>query len=120
MQTEHIVRYRWRDITAADVEFIPWLDCGASDRASPVLSKILCTAWNWKQENGVLREHADRSAARRAAPSRPGHRLRCGGHRPPARGSCWPSQRTEPRHQDDGIVTFYGPQLLRIQLGARQ
>jgi hypothetical protein len=56
MQTEPILRYRGRDITAADVDFIRGLIAAHPTEHRQSLSKLLCTAWNWKQENGALRD----------------------------------------------------------------
>jgi len=50
------LRYRAREVTAADVAFIRRLieeNPAASRRA---LSKLLCEAWNWRQSNGTLRD----------------------------------------------------------------
>src|SRR5688572_9288529 len=56
MQTEHILRYRGRDITAADVQFIRGLIAANPTEHRRSLSRILCSAWNWRQENGALRD----------------------------------------------------------------
>ena len=50
------MRYRGREVTAADIEFIKELiavNPGASRRE---LSKKLCEAWQWKQANGAPRD----------------------------------------------------------------
>jgi len=56
-----VVTYRGRQVTDADVAFIRELidqDRGASRRA---LSRKLCEAWDWRQENGQLRDMVCRS-----------------------------------------------------------
>jgi hypothetical protein len=53
---EVVLRYRGREVTAADVAFIRELiarHAGASRRA---LSRQLCAAWGWRQPNGELRD----------------------------------------------------------------
>lgn len=55
------LRYRGRDVTDSDIEFIADLIAehpGASRRA---LSKLLCEAWGWRQANGELRDMVCRS-----------------------------------------------------------
>ena len=50
------LRYRGREVTDSDVAFIVDLIArhpGASRRA---LSKLLCEAWKWRQDNGELRD----------------------------------------------------------------
>jgi len=50
------LRYRGREVTDSDIAFIVELigrHPGASRRA---LSKLLCEAWDWRQENGELRD----------------------------------------------------------------
>jgi hypothetical protein len=50
------LRYRGRDVTDSDIDFIGELIAehpGASRRA---LSKLLCEAWDWRQANGELRD----------------------------------------------------------------
>lgn len=51
-----VLRYRWREVTSADVDVIRQLivdDPGTSRRA---LSFAVCEAWNWKHENGAPRD----------------------------------------------------------------
>jgi hypothetical protein len=55
------MRYRGREVTDSDVAFIVELIArhpGASRRA---LSKKLCEAWDWRQDNGELRDMVCRS-----------------------------------------------------------
>lgn len=50
------LKYRGRQVTDSDIAFIVELigrHPGASRRA---LSKLLCEAWDWRQENGELRD----------------------------------------------------------------
>jgi hypothetical protein len=50
------LKYRGREVTDTDIAFIAELMArhpGASRRA---LSKLLCEAWDWRQENGELRD----------------------------------------------------------------
>src|SRR5688500_19537246 len=56
MQIEHVLRYRGRDISAADVDFIRGLIAGNPTEHRRSLSKLLCKAWDWRQENGALRD----------------------------------------------------------------
>lgn len=53
---EAVLRYRGRAITHTDVEFIRALIAQRRDESRLRLSKSLCEAWNWRQENGQLRD----------------------------------------------------------------
>lgn len=56
-----VLRHRGREITHVDVEFVRALiaaNPGASRRA---LSQILCEAWDWRQQNGALKDSVCRS-----------------------------------------------------------
>jgi hypothetical protein len=51
-----VLRYKWREVTSADVDLIRQLvadNPGASRRA---LSFAVCEAWNWKHDNGAPRD----------------------------------------------------------------
>jgi Domain of unknown function (DUF4338) len=55
MQT--VLRYRGRNITEADVQFIRELIADRPQLNRRGLARVLCGAWDWlRQENGVLRE----------------------------------------------------------------
>jgi hypothetical protein len=56
MQTQSILRYRGREIATADVDFIRGLIAANPGQNRQRLSKALCTAWGWRQENGGLRD----------------------------------------------------------------
>jgi hypothetical protein len=53
---EAVFRYRGRAVTHADVEFIRALIAERRGESRLRLSKALCVAWNWRQENGQLRD----------------------------------------------------------------
>jgi hypothetical protein len=53
---EAVLRYRGRAVTPADVEFIRGLIAAHRGQSRLRLSKTLCTAWNWRQPNGQLRD----------------------------------------------------------------
>lgn len=53
---EAVLRYRGRAVTHADVEFIRALIAASGGESRLRLSKALCTAWNWRQPNGQLRD----------------------------------------------------------------
>ena len=58
---EEVLKYRGRSISTADVEFITDL-IGQHPRDSRrALSKKLCEAWGWVQNNGSLRDMVCRS-----------------------------------------------------------
>ena len=46
-----LLRYRNREITAADLEFLPQ-QCCASWLTRVELARAICRAWNWRQANG--------------------------------------------------------------------
>lgn len=50
------LRYRAREVTAADVAFIRRLIEENPAASRRTLSKLLCEAWNWRQPNGALRD----------------------------------------------------------------
>jgi hypothetical protein len=55
MQT--VLRYRGRNLTAADVLFIRELIAANPHLHRNALARLLCTLWDWlRQANGVLRE----------------------------------------------------------------
>lgn len=56
-----ILSYRHRDITSDDVIFIRNLIAEHPSSSRRDLSKKLCTAWNWVQANGALRDMVCRS-----------------------------------------------------------
>jgi len=51
-----ILSYRHRDVTSSDVVFIRNLIAEHPSSSRRDLSKKLCHAWNWVQENGALRD----------------------------------------------------------------
>ncbi len=51
-----VLRYRGREVTEDDVAFISDLIARHSDLSRRALSKELCLAWDWRQENGVLKD----------------------------------------------------------------
>lgn len=50
------LRYRGRIVTDADVAFIRALIAAHPGATRRRLSKLLCEAWDWRQENGALRD----------------------------------------------------------------
>lgn len=51
-----VIRYRGRSITIEDVAFIRQFIAAHSHLSRWKLSRELCEAWQWKQENGALRD----------------------------------------------------------------
>ena len=51
-----VLRYRGREVSAADAAFIRELVAQHPDKSRRALSKELCLAWDWRQENGALRD----------------------------------------------------------------
>jgi len=58
---EIVHKYRRRQITTADAEFIRGLIAAHPDASRRALSKKLCEAWDWRQPNGNLRDMVCRS-----------------------------------------------------------
>lgn len=59
MQTQTLttlLRYRGRDITASDAQFVRDLIARHPEQSRKRLSRTLCEAWNWRQANGALRD----------------------------------------------------------------
>ena len=54
--SDTILRYRGRNIGAADIEFIRQFIARHPDLSRRRLSAQLCRAWNWVQPNGALRD----------------------------------------------------------------
>jgi len=52
-----LLRYRNREITVADLEFLRQ-QCAASWARRVDLARAICGAWNWRQANGSLSEYA--------------------------------------------------------------
>jgi hypothetical protein len=50
------LKFRGRLVTDRDVAFIRALIAEHPGASRKALSKLLCEAWNWRQENGVLRD----------------------------------------------------------------
>src|SRR6266704_1641532 len=50
------LRYRGREVTQSDVEFIRALIARHPSVSRRKLSERLCEAWNWRQENGALKD----------------------------------------------------------------
>ena len=55
-----VFRYRSRELTSCDIEFIKSMIAEHSIRGRAHISKVLCQAWNWVQPNGKLKECAAR------------------------------------------------------------
>lgn len=68
---ETLLRYRGRDLTQADVDFIRGLVATHPDASRRRLSQELCEAWDWRQANGALRDMVCRGLM--LALSRAGH-----------------------------------------------
>jgi hypothetical protein len=51
-----VLRYRGREVAAPDVTFIRDLIARHPDKSRRRLSQELCRAWDWRQQNGVLRD----------------------------------------------------------------
>lgn len=51
-----VLRYRGRNVGTQDVAFIRELIAQSPEASRRALSLALCEAWNWKQENGALRD----------------------------------------------------------------
>lgn len=55
-----VFRYRARDLTHGDIDFIRSLITEHYVRGRSHISRVLCEAWNWFQPNGGLKEYAAR------------------------------------------------------------
>lgn len=53
---EAIIKYRGREIIDSDIVFIRELIATHPKASRRKLSKLLCEAWNWTQENGALKD----------------------------------------------------------------
>jgi hypothetical protein len=53
---EALIRYRGKAVTEEDVEFIRRLIAENPQESRFALSKKLCLAWDWRQQNGALRD----------------------------------------------------------------
>lgn len=53
---EALLKYRGRFLSSSDVVFIRELIAARPTASRRVLSLLLCDAWNWRQENGAVRE----------------------------------------------------------------
>ncbi len=51
-----VLRYRGRSVTNEDVVFVRDLITEHADKSRWALSKELCRAWDWRQENGALKD----------------------------------------------------------------
>ncbi len=51
-----VLRYRGREVDASGVTFIRELIAEHPNKSRWALSKTLCEAWDWRQENGVLKD----------------------------------------------------------------
>jgi hypothetical protein len=58
---ETVLTYRGRAVTTDDVHFIRELIARHSTLSRRALSKKLCEAWDWRQQNGALRDMVCRS-----------------------------------------------------------
>jgi hypothetical protein len=68
---EALLRYRGRQVTAADVSFIRELVAAYPGESRRRLSQKLCEAWGWRQANGAPRDMVARGLM--LALSRAGH-----------------------------------------------
>jgi hypothetical protein len=59
--SEGVLRYRGREITAADISFLREFIHAHSHLSRWKLSRRLCEVWQWKQANGALRDQVCRS-----------------------------------------------------------
>ena len=50
------LRYRGRDLSAADILYISELIAAHPGESRRALSRMLCEAWQWRQPNGTLRD----------------------------------------------------------------
>ena len=55
-----VFRYRSRELTSQDIEFIRFTIAEHYIRGRAHISQVLCRAWNWTQPNGKLKECAAR------------------------------------------------------------
>jgi hypothetical protein len=55
------LRYRGRDLSAADILYIRDLIAAHPGESRRALSRMLCEAWQWRQPNGTLRDMVCRS-----------------------------------------------------------
>ena len=55
------LKYRGREVTDGDITFIQKLIAQHPEASRRQLSKLLCEAWDWRQENGQLRDMVCRS-----------------------------------------------------------
>jgi hypothetical protein len=55
-----VFRYRSRELTCQDIDFIQASIAEHYDKGRSYISRVLCTAWNWIQPNGKLKEYAAR------------------------------------------------------------
>ena len=51
-----VLRYRGRNVTPQDVVFVRDLIAQHPEKSRYALSKELCIAWDWRQENGTLKD----------------------------------------------------------------
>jgi hypothetical protein len=51
-----VLRYRGREVSEEDVAFVRDLVARHPQKSRRALSKELCLAWDWRQENGALRD----------------------------------------------------------------
>jgi hypothetical protein len=79
-----LLRHRGREVTAEDVEFVRDLIARHPGQSRRALSKELCRAWGWRQQNGELRDMVCRGLM--LALHRNGHielpSVRCRPHNP--------------------------------------
>lgn len=55
-----LVRYRNREIRPSDLAFIESMMAANPGMGRTPLSRLLCSAWNWRQPGGGLKEYACR------------------------------------------------------------
>lgn len=55
-----VFRYRSRELTTWDIEFIRGTITQHYDRGRSHISRMLCKSWQWRQPNGKLKEYAAR------------------------------------------------------------
>ena len=61
MPVQATLRYRGREITADDIAFMRRLIAESPQSSQHRLSAQVCEAWNWRQQNGALRDMVCRS-----------------------------------------------------------
>lgn len=58
--TSVVFRYRSRELTPTDIEFINQIILRYYDKGRTFISRVLCRHWDWRQPNGRYKEYAAR------------------------------------------------------------